>query len=147
MGGLFLLDLFPFIFWVLQESSKDELSITRNKHLGFGSLTLDFLPNLREILHHFPSNLFLPFLNKITPKFYEEIECWKCLETVPPIQSAIEELQGKLNNSIQGYTIIRRARTIPISFCTSKECFHRRPLKGMNFHPRSGSIGNRFDFY
>ena len=112
-----------------QESSKVELPIVSYKRLDFGFPTLGFHPNSRAIQHHFPSNLFLPFLNKITHKFYEGIECWNYPETIPPIQSVIEEFQGKLENSIRGYTIIRRARTIPISFCTSKECFHRRPRR------------------
>ena len=56
-----------------QESSKVELLVEDNKRLDFGSYTLEFLPNSRVILHHFSSNLFLQFLNKITHKFYERI--------------------------------------------------------------------------
>ena len=85
--------------------------------------------NSRAILHHFLSNLFVQFLNKITHKLDEEIECWKCLEIIPLNQSAIEELQGKLKTPVRAYKKIRRARTIPISFCTSKEYFHKRPRR------------------
>ena len=72
-------------------------------------------------------------------------------ETIPPIQSTIVELQGKLKISIRGYTRIRRARTIPISFCTSKECFHRRPRREITSgtrpieeNPFQAQIGGKF---
>ena len=61
---------------------------------------------IRDQFSTISSNLFLLFLNKITPKFYEGIECWKCLETIPPIQSAIEELQGKLETLIREHVMI-----------------------------------------
>ena len=80
------------------ESSWIDISITSNKRLDFGSPTLRFLPNSREILPYFPLNLFLQLLNKITIKIYEGIEDWKCLKTIPPIRSAIEELQSKFKN-------------------------------------------------
>ena len=52
---------------------RSKLPIVGNKHLDFRSSTLGFLPKSKAILHHFLSNLFLQFLNKITHKFYEEI--------------------------------------------------------------------------
>ena len=101
-----------------QESSKVELPIVGNKRSDFGSPTLEFLSNTEATLHHFSPNLFLQFRYKITNK---------CLETILPIKSAIKELQGKLKTPIQGYMRIHRAWMIPVSFCTSNECFRRRP--------------------
>ena len=72
----------------------------------FGFLTIKFIQNLRALVNHFPSNLLLHLLNKITHKFGEEIKCRGYFKHSFPILSAIKGRRLKLENKIWSYTHI-----------------------------------------